>query len=787
MMDPSKKKIVVKHASDFPPNYDFSPKLKKKPDGKMVKIEYSKLPSGEILETESPVSAEDIQLEMAQTGPKNEATAPAEATVIASTNADKKTKTAKDKKTEKTKPGKHSLSFGEGVSKPSNKDATPEPKTSQKEKSANTTNSVLKDSVPVETNKKSTDVLQDSGLSANKSNAEKYPAFYFQPGSADLSNKDEKKSQKAKKPQEKKKKSMGPATRILISLIVILVCGVVALTISGVNLKKQGKDLLTKMTPTKEVTTEALSATTTEEVTTEEVTTEEPEPDFNPHCVESTKPENLIASTAICVDGEVLEDKKSYKPKDEITFGLGTKYTEEPGIYTFRGNNFRNDPTYGLANMTEHKLDAVWSNQTGALSYGDASWSGSGWTGQPLMRKWTREQKQHMNMFDWAKEDDELVEVIYACMDGNIYFMDLKTGKYTRDTMSLGFTFKGAGALDPRGIPMMYVGAGYDSSNGKARVFIINLIDCSVMHTFGNEDPFTMRGGLSYFDSSALVDAETDTLIYPGENGVLYLMKLGTKYDEDKGTLSISPDHVTKWHYNGVRSSVGSYWLGMEDSAVVYKGYLFVMDNGGDFFCLNLNTLEIVWAQDSLDDSNGSPVLSIEDGKVYLYASTSFHLGWRSSTSATIPIWKVDAETGEIIWHTDYECMSLKDLSGGTQSTIAVGRDGLNDNIYVTVSRTGNVNNGTLACINKKDGKINWEHKAAYTWSSPVCVYNEEGEGSVLYCTSDGTMYLLDGITGTEQDSISISDGCIEASPAVYEDYAVVGIRACKIWGIHLK
>ena len=29
-------------------------------------------------------------------------------------------------------------------------------------------------------------------------------------------------------------------------------------------------------------------------------------------------------------------------------------------------------------------------------------------------------------MYDWAKEKDDLVEVIYACMDGYVYFLDLK-------------------------------------------------------------------------------------------------------------------------------------------------------------------------------------------------------------------------------------------------------------------------------------------------------------------------------------------------------------------------
>ena len=69
---------------------------------------------------------------------------------------------------------------------------------------------------------------------------------------------------------------------------------------------------------------------------------------------------------------------------------------------------------------------------------------------------------------------------------------------------------------------------------------------------------------LSYFDSSALVDAATDTLIYPGENGILYLIKLNTSYDPEAGTLSINPDHIVKWRYYGTRTSVGSYWLGME-------------------------------------------------------------------------------------------------------------------------------------------------------------------------------------------------------------------------------
>lgn len=507
---------------------------------------------------------------------------------------------------------------------------------------------------------------------------------------------------------------------------------------------------------------------------------------FEPHCVESTNPSNLIESTDIEVNGTVLNDVSLYSSQSVIEFGQGNDYTDVEGIISFRGNNFRDNASYGYAEMNQYSLTKKWSQNTDGLTYGSATWTGSGWTGQPLITKWPKETRTHMNMYDWAKEKEELVEVIYACMDGYIYFMELESGQATRDKLYLGYTFKGSGALDPRGYPIMYVGAGYDSNRGTARSFIINLLDCSVMYEFGNNDPFSIRGSLSYFDASAVVDAETDTLIYPGENGILYLVKLNTNYNEEAGTLSINPDQVVKWRYSGTRTNYSSYWVGMETSPAVYKGYLFTADNGGNLMCINLNTLELVWVQDILDDSNSTPVLSVENGKLYLYVSTSFHLGWRSSYTANVPIWKIDAETGEILWQVDYECYSQEGVSGGVQSTIAMGKHTLSDYIYVTVSKTGGSQSGVLVCINKYTGEKIWEHESAYAWSSPVCVYNSDGSGKVIYCDSAGNMYLLNAETGEVHSTCSLSDGVIEASPAVYKNYAVVGTRNCKIWGIEL-
>ena len=568
-----------------------------------------------------------------------------------------------------------------------------------------------------------------------------------------------------------------PQVKIAGILILVFLLGLAGSRIFLSGKKADNKQVKTQETVSKEVK-ESEDLVEMEE--TKEVA-------FESHCVDSTKPENLISYTNIEVDGNQLENISDYQPDGDIQFNVGEDYTDVDGIVTFRGNSFRDNPTYGYANMTNYKLNGKWSADTGSLASGDTVWTGSGWTGQPLMMKWPKEVKAPMNMYDWAKEKDDLVEVIYACMDGNVYFLDLKTGEKTRDPLYLGYTFKGAGALDPRGYPIMYVGAGYNSNEGTARVFVVNLIDCSVMYTFGDNDEFSLRGSLSFFDGSALVDEETDTLIYPGENGILYLIKLNTSYDKATGSLSINPGKIVKWRYYGTRSSTESFWIGMEDSAAVYKGYAFMADNGGNLMCLNLNTLELVWVQDTLDDSNSTPVLEIENGHLYLYVSTSFRLGWRSNDSATIPIWKIDAETGEIIWHTDYECYTDDGVSGGVQSTIACGKNSLSDYIYVTVSKTSDNASGVLACLKKSDGSKAWEDSSSYAWSSPVCVYNEDGTGKVLYCNSTGDVRLLDGKTGELNDTLSISDGVIEASPAVYDNMAVVGTRDCKIWGIELQ
>lgn len=522
-----------------------------------------------------------------------------------------------------------------------------------------------------------------------------------------------------------------------------------------------------------------------------------PVPTFNPSPVAGTMPSDFGLEEAIEDNGAVVD---AYTRAEPIDFLEGDTYTELEGVITFRGNNFRDSAAYGTVTWTGQAAEP-WTFSVGSMAKksGSGSWTGCGWTGQPLIVKWPEETKRIMNLYDSAKNDPDLVEVIYATMDGHIYFLDLYTGEKTRDPINVGYPFKGAGALDPRGYPLMYVGSGDDSTAGDSRAFIINLIDGTVLYEFGVEDGFALRD-LSYFDSSALVDAETDTLIYPGESGILYTIKLNTQYDPNAGTISINPQTV-KWRYKGARSlstdtvdGSQGWWLGIEDSAIIWREHAIFTDNGGHMICLNLNTMKAVWVQDTLDDTNCTPVLSLEgpDNHPYVYTSTSFHPNWRASENSTapIPIWKIDAVTGQIVAQNDtYHCQTIatpNQVSGGVQGTLAIGEKDLEGLIFVPVAMTEGTR-GKLVALNTSDMSVKWECDfAGYPWSSPVAVYDDSGKGYLIQCNKTGYIHLIDGQTGEIISEMSLGSN-VEASPAVYNNMVVVGTRGGLIYGMDLN
>lgn len=579
-----------------------------------------------------------------------------------------------------------------------------------------------------------------------------------------------------KKPANSAKFILGAVYAVTV---IVLICTIFCL------IRYNAEASLSGPAPETQGTTESTTLSTTDATT--EATTEPvviPDPTYEAGYVDSSNPENWGISWDVIQNGSIVD---SYTRQESISFGQGSEYTALEGIITFRGDNYRSGATYGTANVINETVSQLWSSNIGSLN----GWPGSGWTGQPLIVRWDEETKAIMNLYEGKKTKEDLVEVIYATLDGYVYFYDLEDGSYTRDPLWVGMNFKGAGSLDPRGYPLMYVGSG-DYADGKTpRMYIISLIDGSILYERSGSDSFTKRSDWAAFDSSPLVDAETDTLIWPGESGILYTIKLNSQYDKAAGTISIAPEETVKNRYYTSRSNGSTYWVGYEPSAVIVGRYLYVSENGGMFFCIDLDSMELVWAQDTKDDSNSTPVFQWdESGETgYIYTAPSLHWTANSSSEGSISIYKINAKTGEIVWEVPYDCNTVSGVSGGVQSTPLLGKEGtdIEGLIIYSIARTPSTYSSIMVALDTETGEKVWEMPMDnYTWSSPTAVYTDSGKAYIVICDSIGNLFLVSGTDGEIFSSTNLGSN-IEASPAVFKDTIVVGTRGQKIHAIKVE
>jgi outer membrane protein assembly factor BamB len=509
-----------------------------------------------------------------------------------------------------------------------------------------------------------------------------------------------------------------------------------------------------------------------------------------PHSVTGTAPEDFKYVTELAVgDNDVSE----YMRETPILFGRGGDYAALPGVLTLRGSNYRENAAYGTVPELTGNFKSLWSVSTGSLNKSSSgAWTGSGWTGQCLMVQWPAETRKIMNLYAEFKEKDGWVEVIYATMDGNVYFLDLETGKPTREKLKIGIPFKGAGALDPRGIPVLYLGTGdtYSEKAKRGRAMAYSLIDFTRLWEVGiAKDSFALRNWTAY-DSSVLVDAAADTALIPGENGIFYTLKMNTVYDEAAGRLTMSPDPVVKQRYDSPRLGPdrdNKYFYGYESSAATWRNYAYLCDNGGYMRCIDLNTMKTVWVQDLLDDMNSTPALEEGANGVYLYVGNTVDRTMKRQ-KGTAAFFKVNAVTGEIVWKYDYEVNTTEHITGGCMSSAVLGKDSLEGLVYTSFASTAGSNpSGEVFCFDTATGRVVWQYSlSSYTWSSPIALYTDSGKGYLLFFDHKGTASLLDGKTGALVGSFSLSEK-VEASPCAFGDIIVIGTRDKHIFGIRVS
>ena len=475
---------------------------------------------------------------------------------------------------------------------------------------------------------------------------------------------------------------------------------------------------------------------------------------------------------------------KDYQPAKTVAFGDPETYTEVPGVLVFRGNNARSAPAYGTAEVTEKKLQVAWTQDTGEVRGDKSYWPGAGWTGQPLLVNWPEATRKAMGYADEFANDPTFTEVIYPTFTGVIYRLDLVTGKQTRAPIDTGCGYKGTGSIDPRGYPLLYAGQGLDDMDGvncpwQYRVF--DLIQNKQVDGWSGTDPAAPRTDWGAFDSSALVNAASDTLIEPGENGLVYKAKLNARFDPVAKTVSVDPQ-LTKMEYRTPSSAK----FGIESSAVAYRNLMFASDNDGNLICWDANTMAVVWVRDIGDDSDASMVLEQTPDGVFLYHGNTLDKRKAPSEEQVTNLRKINALTGQLAWEYTVPTLNDQPNNGGLLATPLLGTGEISDLVIFNVSKTTSLKEGDMVALDRKTGDLVWKrHLKRYSWSSPVQITSTTGKAYGIVTDSGGTMHLFDPNTGADLSTLSLGKNT-EASPAVYGNMIVVASYARRIWGIKI-
>lgn len=481
---------------------------------------------------------------------------------------------------------------------------------------------------------------------------------------------------------------------------------------------------------------------------------------------------------------KVITDTAGNPP---VAFGDASTYSSVPGVLAFRGNNYRNAPAYGTAAITEKKLSIAWTHDTGDVKTEKSYWAGAGWTGQPLLVNWPKATKEAMGLSAAQIADPNFVEVVYSVVDGKVYRMDLATGTDTKPPLDTGFGFKGSGSIDPRGYPLLYVGMGLNENGGTKdapwRYRIIDLIQNKDVAGIDGPDPAAPRTDWGAFDSSPLINAATDTLIEPAENGLVYKLKLNSSFDAAAKTVSVAPT-VTKLRYTTTGEKIRH---GIESSAAAYRNLMFAGDNDGYIVCWDATTLQVVWTAATGDDTDATPVLTVEDGHPYLFVGNEYDKrGQAGGKSGPITIQKLDALTGAQMWKYEIDAVFNDAVNGGTMATPAIGFGEVSDLVFFNIAKTLNDKTGTVVALDTKTGTVAWKRDMAFGWSSPVLVQGDDGHVYGVLGDSNGVLHLFNPATGADYSTLQLEKN-IEASPAVYGNMLVVGTYAKKLYGIKLS
>jgi outer membrane protein assembly factor BamB len=470
-----------------------------------------------------------------------------------------------------------------------------------------------------------------------------------------------------------------------------------------------------------------------------------------------------------------FEARGLYKDKfDSLTFLTGVE--DSSGIYTYRGSDQRNSPVRGWLAGRPSEIVSDWFFTTGSdTANGDYGvWGGgAGWTGQPLLVKWQPSELMELTGLKdtFLKKDTVLNELVQVSLAGKIYFLQLETGKQTRKPIVINNPVKGTPAIDGPNRRFLLSGQGIQNRGIFAwRVF--DLRTQKLLHTEPMPSSFALRGW-GACDGTPLIDRTSGTFIWPTESGVIYRGILDTnnlKYPEEyRYRFSEHPK------------------LGTESSMSVYKYLGYITDNSGNIFCLDLRTMKPRWHFFNSDDTDGSPVVSIDCDTPYVYVGHEVDL---QGSKGKAHIRKLNGFTGKMIWQYECDAFSVtkpRTDNGGMLCTPVVGINKAKGLVWTLFAKTTSLGGGTFVCLNDSDGSVKYTiNMKAFSWVSPIAMYDREGNPYVYFPDVAGNIYLIDGLSGEIIFKKNL-DYVFESSPVAVGNRIVQPARGNRILSFIIK
>lgn len=240
--------------------------------------------------------------------------------------------------------------------------------------------------------------------------------------------------------------------------------------------------------------------------------------------------------------------------------------------------------------------------------------------------------------------------------------------------------------------------------------------------------------------------------------------------------------------YNGSIKRIIKGSGGIDATPLFSQGVLYFGNNDGEIKAFSYRSGDYLWSY-----FVGFPVAStpaVYDGRLFVLASNDI-------------LYSFDALTGKILWTVKRDFPVKRPVIKGNSSpviydnTVYVGfSDGafmgvniLNGSVvleknlntkgkFKDVDATPYIDekyivvpsyDGNLYCMDRKTGNVIWSMQDGSAKS--VTVINDV----VYYSSNEGFLYVLDLNTGVVKWSTRLKNGSIPTSPAIFDDYLVVG------------